>query len=152
VFPIARRANREQPRASAWLKPWERHAPGNRPERAAESTLTTTYGYVVVIFDAPVPFHLMVHAVFSTKDRRPFLHAEEIRIETYAYRAGILKNLQCHPIKIGGVDDHVHMLSSLSKNTAFADMIGRVKGSCSKRLREKGSSALRGKMDTELSQ
>jgi hypothetical protein len=29
--------------------------------------------------------HLIVHAVFSTKDRRPFLHSEEIRIETYAY-------------------------------------------------------------------
>ena len=31
--------------------------------------------------------HLIVHAVFSTKDRRPFLHSEEIRIETYAYMA-----------------------------------------------------------------
>jgi len=82
--------------------------------------------------------HLIVHAVFSTKDRRLFLHSEEIRIEIYAYMAGILKNLQCHPIKIGGVDDHVHILSSWSKNIAFADMIGRVKGSCSKRLREKG--------------
>ena len=28
--------------------------------------------------------HLIVHAVFSTKDRRPFLHSEDIRIETYA--------------------------------------------------------------------
>jgi hypothetical protein len=43
--------------------------------------------------------------------------------------AGILKNLQCHPSKIGGADDHVHILSSLSKNIAFADTIGRVKGS-----------------------
>ena len=42
------------------------------------------------------------------------------------------------PIKIGGVDDHVHILSSLSKNIAFADLIGRVKGSSSERLREKG--------------
>ena len=82
--------------------------------------------------------HLIVHAVFSMKDRRPFLRSEEIRSETYSYMAAILKNLQCHPIKIGGVDDHVHILSSLSKNMAFADMIGRVKGSCSKRLREKG--------------
>ena len=65
--------------------------------------------------------HLIVHAVFSTKDRRPFLHSEESRIETYAYMAGILKNLQCHPIKIGGVDDHVHILSSLSKNIALAE-------------------------------
>jgi len=54
----------------------------------------------------------------NSKDRRPFLHSEEIRIETYAYMAGILKNLQCHLIKIGGVDDHVHTLSSFSKNSA----------------------------------
>ena len=64
--------------------------------------------------------HLIVHVVFSTKDRRPFLHSEDIRIETYAYMAGTLKNLQCHPIKIGGADDHVHILSSMSKNIAFA--------------------------------
>jgi putative transposase len=52
--------------------------------------------------------------------------------------AGILKNLKCHPIKIGGMADHVHILSSLSKNIAFSDMMGRVKGSSSKRLTEKG--------------
>ena len=82
--------------------------------------------------------HLIVHAVFSTKDRRPFLHSEDIRKEIYAYAAGILKNLKCHPIKIGGMEDHVHILLSLSKNIAFADLIGRVKGSSSKRLTEKG--------------
>ena len=65
--------------------------------------------------------HLIVHAVFSTKDRRALLRSEEIRSETYSYVAGIWKNLQCHPIKIGGADDHVHILSSLSKNIAFAD-------------------------------
>ena len=81
---------------------------------------------------------LIVHAVFSPKDRQPFLRSEEIRTETYAYMAGILKNLECHPIKIGGVEDHVHILSSLSKNIAFADLIGRIKGSSSKRLKEKG--------------
>ena len=59
--------------------------------------------------------YLIVHAVCSTKDRRRFLRSEEIRSETYSYMAGILKNLQCHPIKIGGVDDHVHILSCLSK-------------------------------------
>ena len=63
--------------------------------------------------------HLIVHAVFSTKDRRALLRSEEIRSETYSYMAGILKNLQRHPIKIGGADDHVHILSSLSKNIAF---------------------------------
>jgi REP element-mobilizing transposase RayT len=82
--------------------------------------------------------HLLIHSVFSTKDRRPFLRSEEMRKEIYAYMAGILKNLECHPIKIGGVEDHVHILSSLSKNIAFSELIGRIKGSSSKRLKEKG--------------
>jgi REP element-mobilizing transposase RayT len=81
---------------------------------------------------------LMIHSVFSTKDRRPFLRSEETRNEIYAYMAGILKNLECHPVKIGGVDDHVHVLISLSKNMAFSQLIGRLKGSSSKRLKEKG--------------
>ena len=94
--------------------------------------------------------HLLVHAIFSTKDRRPFLRSEEIRNEIYAYMAGTLKNLDCHPIKIGGIEDHVHVFSSLSKNIAFAGLIGRLKGASSKRLKEKGSMALGGRMDTVL--
>ena len=82
--------------------------------------------------------HLLIHSVFSTKDRRPFLRSEEMRKEIYAYMAGILKNLECHPVKIGGIEDHVHILSSLSKNIAFSELIGRIKGSSSKRLKEKG--------------
>ena len=65
--------------------------------------------------------HLLVHAIFSTKDRRPSLHSEEIRDEIYAYMGGTLKNLDCHPIKIGGVEDHVHVFCSLSKIIAFSD-------------------------------
>jgi hypothetical protein len=42
--------------------------------------------------------------------------------------------------KIGGVEDHVHVFSSLSKNIAFSDLTGRLKGSSSKRLNEKGLS------------
>jgi len=52
--------------------------------------------------------------------------------------AGTLKNLDCHPIKIGGIEDHVHVFSALSKNIAFSDLIGRLKGASSKRLKEKG--------------
>jgi putative transposase len=82
--------------------------------------------------------HLLVHAIFSTKDRRLFLQSEEVRNEIYAYMAGTLKNLDCHPIKIGGVEDHVHVFSSLSKNIAFSDLIARLKGALSRRLKEKG--------------
>src|SRR5262249_31743239 len=41
--------------------------------------------------------------------------------------AGTLKNLDCHPIKIGGVEEHVHVFRSLSKNIAFSDLIGRLR-------------------------
>jgi putative transposase len=84
--------------------------------------------------------HLLVHAIFSTKDRRPYLRSDEIRNEIYSYIAGTLKNLGCHPIKIGDVEDHVHVFSSLSKNIAFSDLIDRLKGASSKRLKEKGLS------------
>jgi putative transposase len=82
--------------------------------------------------------HLLVHAIFSTKDRRAFLQSEEIRNEIYGYMAGTLKNLDSHPIKIGGVEHHVHVFSSLPKNIAFSDLIGRLKGASSRRLKEKG--------------
>jgi hypothetical protein len=38
------------------LKPWERHPQRNRPERAPEKTLATTYIYVVLMCDVPVFF------------------------------------------------------------------------------------------------
>ena len=52
-------------------------------------------------------------------------------------------------------DDHVHILSSLSRNIAFAEMIGRVKESKARPqsgLARRESWALPGKMDTGLSQ
>jgi putative transposase len=82
--------------------------------------------------------HILVHSVFSTKERRPFLRSEDLRNEIYAFTAAILTNLECNPIKIGGTEDHVHIFSSLAKTIAFAELIGRVKGSTSKRLKEKG--------------
>src|SRR6201987_6550035 len=77
---------------------------------------------------------------FPPKTAGRFPRSEEIRNEIYSYMAGTLKNLDCHPIKIGGVEDHVHIFSSLSKNIAFSDLIGRLKGASSKRLKEKGLS------------
>ena len=81
---------------------------------------------------------LLVHSVFSTKERRPFVRSEEVRTEIYAYIAGILRNLQSPSIIIGGAEDHIHILSALSKNVALSELIGRIKGSSSKRLKEKG--------------
>lgn len=70
---------------------------------------------------------ILVHTVFSTKDRRPFLRDKPLRDELYRYLGGILTNLDCQPIIVGGVEDHVHLLSTLSRTCNAAEMVKEVK-------------------------
>jgi peptide/nickel transport system permease protein len=46
---------------------------------------------------------ILVHTVFSTKDRRSFLRDKALREELHRYLGGILTNLDCQPIIIGGL-------------------------------------------------
>ncbi len=58
---------------------------------------------------------ILVHTVFSTKDRRPFLRDKMVREELHRYVGGILARLDCQPVIVGGVEDHVHLLCALSR-------------------------------------
>ena len=81
---------------------------------------------------------ILVHSVFSTKDRRPFLRDRSLREELHRYLGGILAHHDCQPIIIGGVEDHVHILSTLSRTILAADMIKEVKRGSSIWLKTKG--------------
>ena len=70
---------------------------------------------------------ILVHTVFSTKDRRPFLRERATREELHRYLGGILTNLDCQPITIGGVEDHVHLLCALSRTCEPAEMVKELK-------------------------
>ena len=70
---------------------------------------------------------MIVHTVFSTKDRHPFLRDQPLREELHRYIGGILTNLDCQPIIVDGVDDHVHMLSTLSRTCEAANLVKEVK-------------------------
>lgn len=72
-----------------------------------------------------------VHLVFSTKHRQPFID-ENIESELHAYLGGICKRLECHPIKIGGYTDHVHILCMLSKKIALMKLLEEVKSHSSR--------------------
>jgi REP element-mobilizing transposase RayT len=72
----------------------------------------------------------VVHLVFSTKNRSPFIRAE-VRDGLFAYLAGALNGLQCPAIKVGGVEDHVHLLFVLSKTLALCEAVKEVKQSSS---------------------
>lgn len=81
---------------------------------------------------------ILVHTVFSTKDRRLFLRDKALREELHRYMGGILANHDCQPLIIGGVEDHVHILSTLSRTCEASEMVKEVKRGSSLWLKTKG--------------
>jgi putative transposase len=74
--------------------------------------------------------NIVVHLVFSTKDRRPLLRDDE-RDNLHAYITGTLKNLDSPLIEVNSVRDHIHVLFGQSKNHAPAKIVEQVKTSSS---------------------
>jgi hypothetical protein len=55
--------------------------------------------------------HVLVHIIFSTKNRVSFLQSPDLRSEVHAYLVGTLRALDCQSLRVGGVADHVHILA-----------------------------------------
>ena len=70
---------------------------------------------------------ILVHTIFSTKNRYPFLSDRSLRDQTHRYIGGILNRLNCQSIIVGGVEDHVHCLCSLSRISQPAELVKEVK-------------------------
>ncbi len=70
---------------------------------------------------------VLIHAIFSTKNRRPYLQDTEFRTQLHSYLAGTAKSLGCQPIRIGGGSDHVHLLTSLSRTLSIAEFVKEIK-------------------------
>ncbi|MEX1139724.1 MAG: IS200/IS605 family transposase [Bacteroidota bacterium] len=81
---------------------------------------------------------ILIHIVFSTKNRFPFLTDSTIRSEMHAYLGGICRNLECPSLIVGGVADHIHILSRLSRTIAMADLLAELKRESSKWIKSKG--------------
>jgi putative transposase len=79
----------------------------------------------------------LVHLVYSTKRRRPSI-PREYQKKLFAYQAGIFKELQSPAIIIGGIEDHVHALFSLSRNYALKTVVEEVKKGSSKWMKTSG--------------
>ncbi len=74
---------------------------------------------------------IYLHIIFSTKHRRPYLTDRTLQEKVYGYMSGICKNLGCLALKIGGVEDHVHLLTRHSKTLAISDFMRELKRSSS---------------------
>lgn len=82
---------------------------------------------------------VILHVVFSTKNRVPFLCDAEVRARMHAYMAGVLQHIDCEPILINGVEDHVHVLYNLSRTVTIAKLVEEAKKATSKWMKEQGA-------------
>jgi REP element-mobilizing transposase RayT len=69
---------------------------------------------------------LHCHIVFSTKNRKPDIDAD-LQPRLFEYIGGILRNNQSTSIAAGGMPDHVHLLVSLGRTLATADVVRLMK-------------------------
>ena len=77
---------------------------------------------------------LLVHVVFSTRDRAPVLDVS-VRPALHAYIATVARNADCECYRAGGVEDHVHLAIRLSRTRTMAQLIEELKTSSSKWLK-----------------
>ena len=78
---------------------------------------------------------ILYQIIFSTKNREPTL-INESRERLFRYIWGILKNNKCHLYRINGMDNHIHILTSLHPAIALSDLIKNIKISSSKFIKE----------------
>ena len=77
---------------------------------------------------------LLIHIVFSTKDRMPIIDAA-IRPTLHAYLAAIARNADCECFRVGGVADHVHLAVQLARTATTAKLVATLKTSSAKWLK-----------------
>ena len=69
---------------------------------------------------------LHTHIVFSTKHRQRFL-TPDLTERLHPYLGGLARNRKCDSVRIGGVEDHVHLLVRLARDVAVSEFVGAVK-------------------------
>ena len=72
-----------------------------------------------------------LHIIFSTKYRQRLI-SNAVEDELYAYIGGLCKKMDCQPIKIGGYENHVHILCMLSKMMTLIKLMQEVKSASSR--------------------
>jgi REP element-mobilizing transposase RayT len=80
----------------------------------------------------------LIHLVYSTKHRQPWI-PKDVKEKLCAYQAGIFREWDSPALVIGGAQDHVHALFSLSKNHPLKKIVEEVKKGSSKWMKAEGS-------------
>lgn len=80
---------------------------------------------------------IIVHIIFGTKTRQPFITAE-IEPELFAYMGDTIKRNGGIPFLINGTKDHVHILCNMPRTVSLAKYIEEIKRNSSRWIKSKG--------------
>lgn len=75
--------------------------------------------------------NLNFHVVFSTKNRDDLIFPE-LEEELYRYISGIIKGEEAVLLKLGGIQNHVHLVIRLKPRHLIPDIIKKIKAHSSK--------------------
>jgi putative transposase len=78
---------------------------------------------------------LMIHFVWSTTGRKPFL-SPDWQHRMYSYIGRVLKNKKAALICAGGTRNHVHLYASLPSTITIAEMVNFMKSNLSRWVHE----------------
>lgn len=78
------------------------------------------------------------HIVFSTKNRRRLI-TEDIENEIWRFIGGSAKRFGATPIRIGGCEDHVHLLLMSRPSVLVSRLVQQIKGESSRWISKKFS-------------
>jgi REP element-mobilizing transposase RayT len=74
---------------------------------------------------------VIIHIIFSTKDREPWLD-RDVRLRMHGYVATICRDLSAEAFLVGGVADHLHIVTPLPRTLSQAAIVETVKKTSSK--------------------
>lgn len=82
---------------------------------------------------------VILHIIFSTKNREPWLDLG-VRLRMHAYLATVCRDLGVDFVQIGGVSDHVHIVTALPRTLSQAQLVEQIKKTSSKWIKELSAS------------
>ena len=70
--------------------------------------------------------NLLYHIVYATKERAPLIPSN-LQSRLHEYLGGIVRGLDCVPIEINGMAEHVHLLVKIRPTISVSDFLSKLK-------------------------
>ena len=78
---------------------------------------------------------LHYHLIFSTKNREPWI-TTDVEQRIWEYLGGIARTNNMKALQIGGIEDHVHVVTGIPPSLAVSKALQLLKGASSKWIHE----------------